>query len=354
MRGAAVVGMREVAKKAGVSLGTVSRVINNGDHVSADVRARVGWAMNELKYVPNELARNLSKNRTNTVGVIVPTIRHPFFATLVASLQTSFEAQGFLTLPCSTIDMHQGEEEYVDMLRRHMLDGIIMGAHTSHSADYWTNIKRPIVSFDRYLGEGIPVVGSNHGQGARLTADLLIKTGARHAVNLSGPLSQFHDLKRNVFGFGGDVGMNTSYVSLQYYAEIRSALERSGVRWDYMEAGEIDDFEAHERAVHNVFERYPDVDAIIASDEVAALCVQEADRRGIDIPSEMQVIAYDGSYVTQIAGMRMTSICQDFTSISEQLARSLISLIEGDGSVPRRRPEIQEIDMHLAPRETTR
>ena len=74
-----MVGMRDVAKEAGVSLSTVSLVVNRTGYVSDDMRERVNTAMKKLNYVPNELARNLYKNRTNLVGVIVPTIRHPFF-----------------------------------------------------------------------------------------------------------------------------------------------------------------------------------------------------------------------------------------------------------------------------------
>ena len=86
-----MVGMRDVAKEAGVSLSTVSLVVNKTGYVSDDMRARVEAAMKELNYVPNELARNLYKNRTNLVGVIVPTIRHPFFATLTAHLQRELD-----------------------------------------------------------------------------------------------------------------------------------------------------------------------------------------------------------------------------------------------------------------------
>ena len=77
-----MVGMRDVAKKAGVSLSTVSLVVNGNGYVSDDMRERVRKAMQALNYVPNELARNLYHDCTNLVGVIVPTIRHPFFATL--------------------------------------------------------------------------------------------------------------------------------------------------------------------------------------------------------------------------------------------------------------------------------
>ena len=121
-----MVGMRDVAKAAGVSLSTVSLVVNNTGYVSADMRAKVESAMRQLNYIPNELARNLYRNRTNTIGVIMPTIAHPFFSTLTAHLQREFAARDLKTLLCSTADADKGEGEYVDMLQRHMMDGIIM------------------------------------------------------------------------------------------------------------------------------------------------------------------------------------------------------------------------------------
>ena len=137
-----MVGMRDVAKKAGVSLSTVSLVVNGNGYVSDDMRERVRKAMQALNYVPNELARNLYHDCTNLVGVIVPTIRHPFFATFTAHLQHALAAQGLRTMLCSTADEADGEIQYVDMLRRHMMDGIVMCAHTSHPGDYWTSIHR--------------------------------------------------------------------------------------------------------------------------------------------------------------------------------------------------------------------
>ena len=129
-----MVGMRDVAKKAGVSLSTVSLVVNGNGYVSNDMRDRVRKAMQALNYVPNELARNLYHDRTNLVGVIVPTIRHPFFATFTAHLQHALAAQGLRTMLCSTTDETDGEIQYVDMLRRHMtIIGRPSTARSSHS-----------------------------------------------------------------------------------------------------------------------------------------------------------------------------------------------------------------------------
>ena len=95
-----MVGMRDVAKAAGVSLSTVSLVVNNTGYVSADMRAKVESAMRQLNYIPNELARNLYRNRTNTIGVIMPTIAHPFLLHhSTAHLQREFAARDLK--PCS-------------------------------------------------------------------------------------------------------------------------------------------------------------------------------------------------------------------------------------------------------------
>ena len=93
-----MVGMRDVAKKAGVSLSSVSLVINGTGYVSQDMRDKVEQAMRELNYVPNELARNFYHGKTGIVGVIVPTIQHPFFATLTAHLQREFAARSLRTM----------------------------------------------------------------------------------------------------------------------------------------------------------------------------------------------------------------------------------------------------------------
>ena len=218
-----MVGMRDVAKAAGVSLSTVSLVVNNTGYVSADMRAKVESAMRQLNYIPNELARNLYRNRTNTIGVIMPTIAHPFFSTLTAHLQREFAARDLKTLLCSTADTDKGESEYIDMLQRHMMDGIIMAAHTEHPADYWTSIHRPIVAFDRTLGEGVPVVRSDHEQGGRLIARQLIDSGARHVVLVGGPRSQFAE--------------GTTFPTIRYHLTVERLLAEAGIACDYVEAG---------------------------------------------------------------------------------------------------------------------
>ena len=310
-----MVGMRDVAKEAGVSLSTVSLVVNKTGYVSDDMR-------------------NLYKNRTNLVGVIVPTIRHPFFATLTAHLQRELAAQGLRTMLCSTADAKNGEVEYVDMLRRHMMDGIIVCSHTTHPNDYWTSIRRPIVAFDRVLGGGIASIGSDHEQGGRLMAHMLVNTGAHHVVMIGGPRDQFFDLAARNGDSPDDFDLHkTTFPTVRYYLALEQELKAAGVRYEYVEAGNVEDFQGYKNAVNAVLNSMPvdGVDAVVSSDIGAALCVREAMRRHISIPRDLQIIAYDGTYLTDLAGMKMTAVAQNFDKIAQVAVGNIVRAIAKEG-----------------------
>ena len=214
-----MVGMRDVAKRAGVSVSSVSLVINGTGYVSRDMREKVEQAMRELDYVPNELARNFYHGKTDIIGVIVPTIQHPFFATLTAHLQHEFADRGLQTMLCSTADSANGEAQYVDMLRRHSLDALVVAAHTTHDPQYWRAIDRPVVAFDRNLGAGITQVSSDHVHGGELIAELLVRTGAHHVVMVGGPRAQFTDL-----------GDHSTFPTVRYVQTLEDRLPKRGLR----------------------------------------------------------------------------------------------------------------------------
>lgn len=362
-----MVGMRDVAKRVGASVSTVSLVVNGTGYVSDEMRKRVQDAMDALGYIPNELARNFYRDRTDLVGVIVPTIRHPFFATLVAALQRVFSARGMRVVLCSVADTGKDESEYIDMLRRHMMDGIVMAAHTRHPADYWTSIGRPVVAFDRYLGEGVPSVRSDHEEGGRIVARTLLASGVRHVAMIGGPRAQFHDLSDGELTDGGRAASSdaqhpeSTFPTVRYYLALEHELDAAGVANEYVEAGGVDDFAGYVAAVRALFERrarvdvgggdggdgmtaehggvapdatdaaVPPVDAIVGNDVVAALAVQEAAKRGIRVPDDLQIVAYDGTYLADAAGVKLTAVAQDFGAIASAIVGRMIALIGGDG-----------------------
>lgn len=246
-----MVGMRDVAKRAGVSVSSVSLVINGTGYVSRDMREKVEQAMRELDYVPNELARNFYHGKTDIIGVIVPTIQHPFFATLTAHLQHEFAPRS-ADDAVPTADSANGEAQYVDMLRRHSLDALVVAAHTTHDPQYWRAIDRPVVAFDRNLGAGITQVSSDHVHGGELIAELLVRTGAHHVVMVGGPRAQFTDL-----------GDHSTFPTVRYVQTLEDRLSQARIAHTYIESGEVFDIAGVRRAVREAFDTYPDMDAFV-------------------------------------------------------------------------------------------
>ena len=343
-----MVGMRDVAKKAGVSLSSVSLVINGTGYVSQDMRDKVEQAMRELNYVPNELARNFYHGKTGIVGVIVPTIQHPFFATLTAHLQREFAARSLRTMLCSTVDSASGEAQYVEMLRQRSLDALVVAAHTTHDSDYWTSIGRPIVAFDRNLGAHIAQVSSDHAHGGELIADLLASTGTRNVAIVGGPRAQFTDLS----------GSNTTFPTVRYVQTLEKCLSQTGIAHTYVESGEVCDLDGVWRAVHGVFNAHPGIDAFVGADLAAAFAMQEATMRGIAVPGQLQIVAYDGTMAADCAGLPLTVVRQDFDAIAHALAGRIeteITRFAGDAQSPMTQtPEPEIVPVTLEARTTTR
>lgn len=331
-----MVGMRDVAKRAGVSVSSVSLVINGTGYVSRDMREKVEQAMRELDYVPNELARNFYHGKTGIIGVIVPTIQHPFFATLTAHLQHEFADRGLQTMLCSTADSANGEAQYVDMLRRHSLDALVVTAHTTHDPQYWRAIDRPVVAFDRNLGSGITQVSSDHVHGGELIAELLVRTDARHVVMVGGPRAQFGDL-----GEG-----RTTFPTVRYVTTLEKYLNESHIAHAYIESGEVFELAGIRDAVRHAFDKHAEMDAFVGSDLAAAFAVQEAHARGIAVPEQLQIVAYDGTIITDCAGLPLTAVTQNFTQIARTIAEQVEHEIEDCARAESGTTDDSSVDSH--------
>ena len=302
-------GIRDVARLAHVSTSTVSLVLNNNGHVSDKTRKKVETAMQELNYIPNELARNLYHSKTNIVGLILPDIAHPFFG-LFANVEIELHKEGYKTMLCSTVHEENGEKEYIDMLNRQMMDGIIMGSH-SLDIDEYNGIVRPIVSLDRYINETIPIVMSDHEKGGTLAAEELLRCGCRKVLQIMG--------NRNV---------NTP-AHLHHYAFEKKLLE-AGVsvcteempwnRWS---------FEEFYAFVKKIYTAYPDIDAVYGADLIAVAYLKEAGARGRRIPEDLKIIAYDGTDVTRMGAVTITSVYQDVQQLAKEAVKLLVEKING-------------------------
>ncbi|MFE0441325.1 LacI family DNA-binding transcriptional regulator [Aerococcus sp. NPDC058936] len=168
--------MKDVAKLAGVSVGSVSNVFN-GIKVKQDTYDKVTAAAKELNFETNNLARSFKLNHTNTIALIVPTIWHPFFSSIAFYLEEIAEKKGYHVFLCNSNDNETTELKYIKMLRKNKVDGII--AITYKDIDAYMESSLPFVSIDRHFNKGVSIVSSDNYNGGRLAAQTLSEKQAK-------------------------------------------------------------------------------------------------------------------------------------------------------------------------------
>ena len=122
--------LKDVAKETGLATGTVSRVLNNRGYISDEARQKVDDAMKKLNYQPNEVARSLHRKSTNTIGVIVPHIRHPYFSETISNLEDQAYKKGYKILLCNSQSIREKEIEYINMCTGNQVAGIVLCSGT--------------------------------------------------------------------------------------------------------------------------------------------------------------------------------------------------------------------------------
>ena len=174
----------DVARVAGVSKNTVSRYLNERGYMSEKTKSAIQDAIDLLHYQPNQIARSLTTKRTNFVGLVIPDVVQPFFATMASRIEDELDRRGYKMILCDTMHSPAKERKYLDMLTANKVDGIIVGSH-SVDIDY-SGIGLPIISLDRSLADDIPVVHADHVQGGHIAAEAFLKHGCRKVVQFVG------------------------------------------------------------------------------------------------------------------------------------------------------------------------
>src|SRR5215469_16589278 len=183
--------IKDVAKAAGVSTATVSRVLSNGEHVRQEVRKRVMDAVERLEYRPNLLARILRSQQTTTIGLIVSDIRNPFFTSISRAVEDTAYEQGYSLFLCNTDENPEKEAIYLNLMQDENVAGVIFSP-TRHTAAQFTasSLPFPTVIIDRSVGDAEvdAVLLDNVDSAFRLTMHLL-EQGYRHIAALCGETS---------------------------------------------------------------------------------------------------------------------------------------------------------------------
>ncbi|KIL36454.1 LacI family transcriptional regulator [Cohnella kolymensis] len=297
--------IKDVAIRAGVTVTTVSRVLNNRGYISQSTREKVHRVMKEMHYQPNEIARSLTRKRSMMLGMIIPTIAHPFFGELTNYIENYASSLGYKLLICNSRMDKQKEKEYIDMLKSNRVDGVIMGSHTLDVEEY-VKLKQPIVTFDRRIAD-IPYVSSDNYKGGVLAAELLLNKGCKKIAHICGNLSL--DLLGNKRSEG--------FIETLRHRSMEPAVIELGT--------DVFEHSDYERVILKLLQEHPDVDGLFASSDIIAMnVIKVCSSLGIKIPEQLKLIGYDDIQFAALMNPSITTIRQPL----EEMAKLAVDLID--------------------------
>lgn len=301
--------IKDVAKKAGVSVGSVSRYINNFE-VKPKTRIAIEKAIKELDYEPNVYARGFKVNRTNTVALIIPTVWNSFFGELAFNVEKSLRDYGIKMILCNSQDDYEIELQYITMAKQNKVDGII--GITYNDVDKYIHSNMPVISIDRNFSEDITYVTNDNFEGGRMAAHELIKSGCK-SLAFIGLGSKIDNATRNrKKGFINYCEENNIYYKTCDSTEGKLKFEKM-----------LDEF------LHNNFNNKKQIDGIFTvSDNHAFEVIEKLKKFNVNVPNDVQVIGYDGIRAHKKDAIKISTIRQPIESIARESVKVLMEIID--------------------------
>lgn len=313
--------MRNIAERAGVSIATVSAVINSSAYVRPELKNRVMKACKALNYYPNEIARSLKNKKTKAIGVIIPDISNPFFTSLVRGIEDFATKNGFIVILCNTDENGDKEDIYLRILRSRNIDGIIM-ATANLSRKYTKNPlieSVPLVFVNRFPSEpNVDVVTVDNFKVGNDAVNYLLKLGHRRIGIIIGP--------QNV---------STTEERLRGCKE---ALKKANIRISktLLKEGNAILTGGYAKGMELLSLRTRP-SAIFATNNLMTVGVMKAIReKGILCPEDISLIGVDSFDWADLFNPRLTTVMQPTYEMGWKAAELLIRKIESENKEPQR------------------
>ncbi|MBE7149084.1 ribose operon transcriptional repressor RbsR [Bacillus mycoides] len=300
--------IKDVAKLAGVSVATVSRVLNKNGYVHEDTLKKVERAIEMLDYKPSTVARSLYNKKSRLIGLVVPNIVNPFFPEVARAVEDVAYKQGYTVVLCNSDENLEKEKQYIDVLRQNNVDGFIVATNPQNSVNYM-NLSIPVVAIDRMFNERIPTVYADNYAGSQAATKLLIDKGCKHIAHIRGP----RDVSTANERFEGFVDVITQN------------------NLSYMIAESTFDPANSEQVTVELLKEYPHIDGIVAGNDLIAIgIVKAALQKGISIPNDLQIIGFDGISLTEMMYPSITTVAQPIYKMGKIATELLLEQMEGN------------------------
>lgn len=324
--------IQDVANYVNLSVTTVSRVINNHPYVSDEKRALVQEAIKELNYTPSAVAQQMRTKTTGMVGVIVPNIKNPFFASFVYAIEQSASKENYKILIFQSLGDLEREVIFLELLNKKQLDGIIMYTFENKENIIEKYYKKGnIVICNKYPNTlNIPMVKLDQKKAAYLGTTHLVAKGRKKIAYSTG--SKFTEVENDIRYEGFIQALNEHKLSPTAHFYERLTVEDG------------------KNIMKEIISNPPNTfDAIFTgSDEVAVGIVVEANRLNIEIPKELSVLGFDDQQISRVVQPNLTTLRQPVEKMGAAAFELFIAQHQG-----KRDQRLRELDIELIVREST-
>lgn len=295
--------MKDVAREAGVALGTVSKVVN-GLPVGESYRIRVEEAIKKLNYQVNSYAQGLKANKTYTVALLIPNTREPFFGLLAYHINLALLKRKYRMLLLSTDSDYAQEQEYIMMAKQNKVDGII---GLTYNPDLVIEEGIPFVSVDRSMGPKIPCVACDNFAGGQMAAEKLADLGCKNVAFIRAGSILNNEPNKRKAGFENGCLSRSLHYEMKIINDGESYDEFEYFLREHMNAGKLE------------------FDGIFCVTDGLAYFIRKLLRRlGLRVPEDVQLIGFDGTRYFGNSDYICSTIVQPVPEIAEMCVELLL------------------------------
>jgi DNA-binding LacI/PurR family transcriptional regulator len=314
--------IKDVAKQAGVSVATVSRVMNGRDRVSEATRKKILKIIEEMNFVPNTMAASMVNKKTNMLSVVVPEIQNPFYTAVIGGMVEVAKKEGFFTLVVSTNSDEAEEEEFFESFLGKNVDGIILiGTHKD--AEFYRNIRKPTILVDRYINDcGHDGVLIDNFRGAYEATKHFVDYGHERIAIIDGA-HDFNDGKDRYWGY-------------------RQAMHESGLTPDpaYHKQGNWLEEDGYRFTTELMQSEQPPTAIFAANNVICTGAIKAIRDLNLRIGEDISLIGFDDNELAQFVQPRVTVVSRPTREMGIQAAEMLIQKIKRE---PKERTKLKKM-----------
>ncbi len=314
------VRLKDVAKHAGVGVGTASRVLNNEKSVNDELRRRVLNSMRELGYQPNAIARSLKSRQTKTIGIILPDISNGYYSEIVRGAEDVAHENDYSIILCNSDNRGRKEEKIITNLEEKQLDGYVIMSHkiSQRTLNIIKKLKKPTVSISTYMPyKQVSTINISNFNAAKTAVDFLLENGHTKIAIITGPQE---DRDSGLCRLGG-----YKQALIDHGIEINENIIANAYAYNYDEGF---------RCARELVDKIKQFTAVFASSDHLAIGAMKAFwLESIKIPEDISIIGFDNINVSEYTLPPLTTIHQPRYEMGRAAIEQLCCLINDSDAV---------------------